>query len=144
MNGTAFDGPVNNAELVQLVAIAAQTGAECVRGGLPRDQAAWMCWEFVRDCTRYWEETDPEAQTPRMPWRFVEDGVGDCKSQAIFISALCAASGCNVLLRFAVLPGDTEPGHVYAVVDNVPCDPLLEFGEECAYLRRTDIPITLS
>lgn len=141
MSGTAFSGTVTNAELVQLVAIAAQTGAECVRGGLPRSEAARMCWEYVRGCTRYLEETDPDAQLPRMPWRFMADAVGDCKSQAIFTAALCAASGCDVVLRFVTLPGDIEPGHVYAVVDNIPADPLLDFGQECPYIRHLDIPI---
>lgn len=136
-----FSGEVTNAELVALVAAAAVEASKAVAGGLPREDAPRMCWEYVRHGTRYLEETDPNGQLPRMPWRFAADGVGDCKSQAIYIAAVCAASGCSVVLRFATLPGDTLPGHVYAVVDNSPVDPLLSYGAECSYIAALDVPV---
>jgi transglutaminase-like putative cysteine protease len=141
MHGVILSAEVDNPGLVAVTAAAARIAAKHVRGGLPRSKAARMCHAYIRGHTRYLEETDPDAQLPRMPWRFVADGVGDCKSQAIYTAAVCAASGCRVVLRFATLPGETEPGHVYAVVDNFVADPLLPFGEECPYIVALDIPI---
>ncbi len=135
------DHTVDNPGLVSDVAHAAAVAARMVNGGLPREDAAWMAYTYVRDHLRYREETDPEGQMIRMPWRFIADGVGDCKSQAVFIAAVCAASGCKCVLRFATLPGDEEPGHVYAIVDGTVADPLLEFGRECDYIRSHDVPI---
>lgn len=132
---------VDNPGLVALVADAARAAALDVVGGLPRRDAARLCWEYIRHHTTYLEETNPFEQLPRMPWRFVKDGVGDCKSQAIYTAALCAASGCRVFLRFVTMAGDTEPGHVYTIVDNIPVDPLLPFGTECPYIASLDIPI---
>lgn len=140
MRGVVSSRLVDNPELVADIAAAAIAAAAMVRGGLPREQAARWCHDFIRERTSYRQE-GPDAQTSRMPWRLIADGVGDCKSQAIFTAALCARSGCRVFLRFATLPGDTEPGHVYAVVDGVPSDPLLEYGQECAYISAIDVPI---
>jgi len=139
--GAIVSHQVDNAGLIADVVAAARVAAGLVAGGLPRDQAGPLAWAYAKAHTRYLEETDPDMQTPRMPWRFVADGVGDCKSTAIYIAAVCAASGCEVLLRFVTLPGDTLPGHVYAVVDGIPCDPLLELGEECLYIRGLDFRI---
>jgi len=137
LHGVLSDRQVDNPGLVADVVAAAKEAARMVAGGLPRKDAARLCHAFIRSHTRYHEET-PDAQMVRMPWRFVADGVGDCKSQAIYTAAVCAASGCRVLLRFVVLPGDDEPGHVYAIVDNLPSDPLLPYGEECDYIRAVD------
>lgn len=138
--GVLSDGHVSNAQLIGDVVAAARESARCVRGGLDRATAGRQCWDYVRAATRYHAET-PDAQLVRLPWRFVADGVGDCKSQAIFVAALCAASGCTVVLRFVTLPNDSAPGHVYAVVDGIPVDPLLEYGQECPYIRASDYPI---
>lgn len=140
MHGVISSREVNNPELLADIAAAAIAAARSVRGGLPREWVAHACWQFIREETQYHEE-GPDAQTSRMPWRFIRDGVGDCKTQAIFTAALCASSGCRVLLRFVTLPGDTEPGHVFAVVDGIPSDPLLPFGTECNYIRAIDVPI---
>jgi len=140
MRGALLSADVNNPELVAMTVATAEAAVGMVAGGLARAEAPVLCWLFVRHFTRY-EEEGPEAQQIRLPWRFVADGVGDCKSQAIYTAAVCAASGCRVALRFATLPGDEEPGHVYAVVDGVPVDPLLEFGKECAYIAAVDYPL---
>lgn len=140
MRGALLSADVDNPELVAMTVAAAQEAVRKVVGGLPAGLAPRLCWWYVRHFTRY-EEEGPDAQMIRLPWRFVDDGVGDCKSQAIYTAAICAASGCRVALRFATLPGDVEPGHVYAVVDGVPVDPLLEFGEECSYIAAVDYPL---
>lgn len=140
IHGVLKYGDLTNDELIADVAAAAMVAADCIRGGMPRASAARTVWRFVKFGTWYKEE-GPEGQFVRMPWRFLSDGGGDCKSQAVFIAAMCAASGCRVVLRFVTLPGDTQPGHVFAVVDGQPVDPLLDFGKECAYIRAVDIPI---
>lgn len=119
--------------------VAATRYAAGMVGPLPRDQAARLAWAFVRDCIRY--APDDREQLVRLPWRTVADGEGDCKSTAVLIAALCAASGCAVDLAFAALAGQDYFGHVYAVCDGVAVDPLLEFGAECLYIRRVVVPI---
>lgn len=142
--GAIIAHDVDNEGLVNDVITSCVFGAQRVRGGLPRSEAAEMCWDYVKHCTQYIQETDPNMQTPRLPWRFVKDGVGDCKSQAIYIASVCAASGCKVSVRFAVLPenaNDDQYGHVYAIVDGVVADPLLDFGQEVPYIRALTVPI---
>jgi hypothetical protein len=136
-----WDRETDNPGLVADVVRGARYALPRTRGGLPRREAARECWDFIRTCTRYVEET-PDAQVIRMPWAFVREGVGDCKSQAIFVGVVCARSGCRVLLRFIIHPGETQPGHVYAVVDGVPSDPLCDFGKEFPYIRCLDVPLT--
>lgn len=140
LHGIVTDRQVENADLVADVCAAAQYAAGVVAGGLPRANAARLCHDFIRSHTRYLVE-DAAAQLVRLPWRFVADGVGDCKSQAIYTAAVCAASGCRVALRFVTFAGEDEPGHVYAIVDNLAVDPLLPYGRECAYIRRVDVRV---
>lgn len=140
-HGVLWSRDVDNPQLVDDVVRGARYAVRVTRGGLSRASAARECWNFIRACTVY-REDGPDAQIIRMPWRFVADGVGDCKSQAIYTAGVCANSGCDVQLAFATLPGDDEPGHVYAIVDGVVCDPLLHFGEEVSYIRRHVVPLT--
>jgi len=139
--GAIVSHDVDNAGLVADVWAAAQVGAQTVRGGLPRHRAARMAYMYCRDHAAYLEETDPDQQLPRMPWRFVADGVGDCKSTAIFIASVCRAAGCRVALRFCTFAGDNEPGHVYAVIDGRPVDPLVPFGQECPHVSAFDLAL---
>lgn len=103
---------------------------------IPPDEAAFTAWQFARECVRY--EREDGDQLIRMPWRTLADGVGDCKSLAVLVASLCAAAGRNVQLRFVEFPGEDWFGHVYAVVDNLPVDPELEYGEEVAYISALD------
>lgn len=108
--------------------------------GIPRRDAARIAHAYAQDVVQYVREDGD--QLIRLPWRTVEDGQGDCKSLAVLVASLCAAAGRKVSLRFAQFPGEDWFGHVYAVVDGVPVDPELDFGEEVLYLARRDAVIT--
>lgn len=106
-----------------------------------RDRAPLGAWMFTVGNVHYIPEDSD--QFIRTPWRTVADGFGDCKSTAILIACLCAACGCDVVLRFIVHPGESDWGHVYAVADGVAVDPLLAFGEEMPYVCRHDVPVAV-
>jgi hypothetical protein len=130
---------VDNARLMHLVTAVARASAQTV-GRAPRHvQLPVMCWDYVRNCTAYKAERgDQYIRTPRA---FVRQRIGDCKSQAVFIGALCKRAGHQVTIRYVIKPGDSHYGHVYAVVDGVPVDPLLPYGSECRYIWRHDEPL---
>lgn len=120
-----------NDKLVELVVEVARLCAPHVRR-MNTTNAPLVAWVFVRYLTEYRpDEFDQHIRTPR---RFVRDRVGNCKSHAILVATLCKAAGHSVALRF-VDQGGGYWSHVYAVVDGVPVDPLLEFGRECVSLR---------
>lgn len=129
----------DNHDLISDVIAATRTAVKKVRP-LPRGDAARLCHAFLQGEINYIEEKGD--QYTRMPWRTIADGRGDCKSFAVFVASLCAASGCRASLRFVKLPGDDHFGHVYAVIDGIAVDPCLEFGEECAYIASRTIRIT--
>lgn len=132
---------VDNLGLARDVMHVAAASIGMVQGsGLPRSEIARACWEFLKHEVRYYAEP-MGAQICRFPWVTVAHRVADCKSQAIYTVAMCAASGCRVALRFAVLPGETEFGHVYAIVDGTVVDPQLNFGEEVSYIACTTVPL---
>lgn len=132
---------VTTHELARQVHAAAVVAARFHRWPptLPREQAPRICYDYVRHHTRYLP--DQADQFIRMPWRLQADGLGDCKSTAVFIASWCKAAGHRAALRFVQLPGDEHFGHVYAVVDGVPVDPLLRFGRECVYLHHQDLEL---
>lgn len=107
---------------------------------LPLTDAAPIMHEFTRRLIAY--DREDADQLIRMPWRTVEDGTADCKSTAILIASVCAKAGRSVALRFVQYPGEDWFGHVYAIVDGVPVDPELDFGEEVVYSSRLDRRIT--
>lgn len=127
------------ADVVIASRLAARILAEC--DPPPREGLARMCWELVRHEVEYIEETG--TQYIRLPWRTLADGRADCKSQTTLIVSVCAAAGCNAVVRMVILPGTEHFGHVYAVIDGVPVDPGLEFGQECPYISCLDVPITV-
>lgn len=139
-----WDGTVDNDGLVALTVRAAREAVvtlrkaarpvPCALDVLPR----W-CWLYCREHAEYHAEQD--TQYVRMPWAFVEDGVGDCKSTAVFIGAVCRAAGANVKLRFTAEAADGPYSHVYAIINGVPVDPLLPFGVEAFSLRSIDYPL---
>lgn len=106
---------------------------------LSRRDAARIAHAYAQDVVRYVREDGD--QLIRLPWRTVEDGIGDCKSLAVLVASLCRAAGRSVLLRFVQYPGEDWYGHVFAVVDGVPVDPELHFSDEAVYLRSLDVPI---
>lgn len=132
---------VTNGDLVHTVAAVAKAAARMTRWPeeLDPNDAARIAWQYVRDRTVYYPERgDQWIRTPRA---FVREGIGDCKTTAVFIGALAAAAGHDVQLKFTRSRNRGGYGHVYAVVDGVPVDPLLPFGSECLHLASHTIRI---
>lgn len=139
-----WDGTVDNDGLVTLTVNAARDAVAVLRRAgrpapCPLDVLPRWCWTYCRDHANYHAEQD--TQYVRMPWAFVEDGVGDCKSTAVFIGALCRAAGANVKLRFTGEVANGPYSHVYAIINGTPVDPLLTYGVEAFSLRSLDYPL---
>lgn len=107
-----------------------------VRDIMPRKEAARLAYDAARALVEYRRESGD--QLVRMPWRAIEEGVGDCKTTAVLIASLCQAAGCRVTVRFVKYGNEDHYGHVYAVVDGVPVDPELAFGDEVVYASALD------
>lgn len=101
---------------------------------IPRSHAAELMHAYAADIEY---KAENGTQYIRAPWITAQQRRADCKSTAILIASMCAAAGRKVELKF--LQYDDNDGdhwaHVFAVVDGVPVDPLLPFGEEYPYLR---------
>ena len=115
------------AEDVALAAFDAVAAMPAIPGWT-RQSAPFLAWRYLRECVAYIPELG--HQYVRMPWRTMADGRADCKSQSVFVAGMCGPAGCSVALRFVMLPDAVHLGHVYAVVDGVPVDPLLPYGHE--------------
>lgn len=128
----------DNDTLVKWTTHAARTAWPCIEwpDSIPREEAAQVAHAFAQEVVRY--EREDGDQLIRMPWRTLADGVGDCKSLAVLVASLCAAAGCRVVLRFTAQPGEDWFSHVYAIVDNLPVDPELQFGDEVPYISAVD------
>lgn len=127
---------VDNNRLARDVVYHAIIGAERVTAVDPWDSA--KIHQFVRENIQYQAELDPNNQRLRMPWRALDEGVGDCKTTAIMIASLAKASGRDVVLRFLDQTGGGQWDHVFAVVDGVPVDPLEPFGQSLPYYHSHD------
>lgn len=136
--GVLTDRQVSNRELARDV-VTATLAAIPFLDQVPRKDAARWCYYYIRDHIAYIAEM--ETQDIRLPWRTIQDGRADCKSQSVFVASVCARAGCRVSLRFAAMPGQDWLGHVYAVVDGVVIDPLLPLGDECPYQMAITVPI---
>lgn len=109
---------------------------------LPRADAAAFLHEYVRDHTHYLEETTP--QRVRYPRALVAEGVGDCKSTAIFIASGLAAAGYPAVLRFIRTKDRPWWGHVYAYLPgHGAVDPLLPLWSETPYIAARDYPVNM-
>lgn len=132
---------VDNEMLMEDVIFAALIAAKTVKGFSDRSRAAYDCWRYLRTCVEYIPEDDPFGQVVRLPWVTVQEGRADCKSQAVFIAGLCAASGCQAAIRFIQEPTRSYLNHVYAIINGRAVDPLLAYGQEASYIRQITIPI---
>jgi len=122
--------PVNNGQLVDVVTRVARSAAAAAHwpDTMDPEQAARIAWQYVREQTRYYPDRgDQYVRTPRA---FIRERIGDCKTTAVFIASLARAAGHDAALKFVVLPGRKHYGHVYAMVDGVAFDPLLQIGDE--------------
>jgi hypothetical protein len=122
----------DNNELARTVVYAVRIAAEQYAGHV-QDITPAQLHAFVQDHIVYDADLDPDLQRIRMPWRTLLDEVTDCKSSAIFIGGLSLAQGHQVAITFIDEHGAGHWGHVYAVVDGVPCDPLLPYGQACRH-----------
>lgn len=127
------------AEQVSLAALDAVALMPAIPG-LCRRSAPRIAWQYLRDRVAYIPELGD--QYVRMPWRTMSDGRADCKSQAVFVAGLCGPVGCAVDMRFVMLPDAVHLGHVYAVVDGIPVDPLLPYGHEVVAAAVVDVPVS--
>lgn len=128
--------------LVEDVTLAARAFAKYCTWphGLDRELAPELAHAFAASQVQY--VADMDQQDIRMPWHAVGQ-TGDCKSTAVLIAGICAAAGHRVVLRFLQYHrGPTHWAHVFAVVDGVPVDPLLPFGQQFPYFRKHETPIT--
>lgn len=107
--------------------------------GIPSKDAARIMHGVAAD-VRYVAEDG--VQMIRAPWITIQHGRADCKSTAVLIAAMCKAAGRRVQLKFLQYePGPTHWAHVYAVVDGVPADPLLDFGNEFPYFSAHTVTV---
>lgn len=135
------DPDANGTDIAAAVCMAAADAIAAVPqiAGWTRASAPRLAWSYLRDRIDYIPEMGD--QYVRMPWATMRQRRADCKSQAVFVAALCGAAGANVVLRFVQLAGAEHLGHVYAVIDGVPVDPLLPFGHESDAVRSVDVPV---
>ena len=133
---------VTNGQLVQLVTKAARMAVGTMRWPqeLPREKAPEIIHHYLRRHVRYFAEP-PSMQVVRLPSATVKQRQADCKSTAVFLVAAAHAAGYPVALRFIRQGGRKAYSHVYAVVDGVPVDPLMPFGQEPVSSGRKDINI---
>lgn len=132
-------GVVTNSQLVAEIHRAALLACSLVYwpDGLDRNRARVFVHSFLADHTQYVEDLD--LQVIKLPRAFVLDGVGDCKSSAVFACAFLSAAGYSVALRFIRQASRPWLSHVYAVADGVAVDPLLPLGVEPARTSFIDL-----
>ena len=140
-HGVLWDGTVDNRGLIDVVTGTARESWPLLKWdpALKPDRLPLLCWLYVRECTDYIPERG--VQFVRTPWAFVREQVGDCKSTAVFIGSMCRAAGLPVKLRFAMLPGSDYFGHVWAMINGVDVDPLLNYGAACFALQTFDVSL---
>lgn len=133
---------VTNGQLVGMVTKAARMAVGTMRWPrqLPADKAPELVHAYLRKHIRYFAEP-ASMQVVRLPSATVKQGKADCKSTAVFIAAAAHAAGYPVALRFIKQGGRQAYSHVYALVDGVPVDPLLPFGQEPVSSGRKDIQL---
>lgn len=131
-------GDVSNRSLVLEICAAARRALPTVYwpDDLPRSDARAIVHTWLADHSRYFEEQG--LQVIRLPRALVREGVGDCKSSAVFAAAMLHAAGYPVLLRFIKQPDRPWWSHVYAVADGVAVDPLLPLGREAERTAHLD------
>lgn len=134
-------GVVSNRALVLEICTAARRACGSVvwPDGLARADARELVHQWLTDHSLYSEETD--LQVIRLPRALVRDGVGDCKSSAVFAASMLHAAGYPVVLRFIKQPDRPWWSHVYAVAGGVAVDPLLPLGREASRTAHLDYPI---
>lgn len=134
-------GDVSNRMLVLEICAAARRACGFVQwpDGLSRSDARELVYRWLVDHSRYFEEQ--ELQVIRLPRALVRDGVGDCKSSAVFAASMLHAAGYPVVLRFIKQPDRPWWSHVYVLAGGVAVDPLLPLGREAERTAHLDYVI---
>lgn len=84
----------------------------------------------------YFQPDASDFQTIRTPQRLVRDERANCVDYTVFIGAIANMLGLPVVLRIVQLPGQSNFGHVYPIVDGVAIDVVpaqREDGKEYLY-----------
>ena len=127
---------VRNADLVAMVVKACVDASHNVRPPVVPEGSELPMQLYLYLVTEIQYLAETGTQIIRRPNALVLEGVGDCKSTAVFIGSICKAAGMDVRLAFIKTAERPWYSHVYAIVDGVVVDPLLDYGEECDYIYR--------
>lgn len=136
-----YEVHTDNAGLVRAVCNAARDAVRCVRWreAPDLDRLPELLHTYINTRTRYRPEGG--TQVIRYPSAFVREGVGDCKSTAVFVAALGAAAGCRATVVFIRQAGRPYFSHVFATLDGMTVDPLLPLGTEAPNTGRVEYVI---
>lgn len=106
----------SNSDIVGLVTRAARDPVPVVSWPPEFDtnDAPRLCWDLLRSLQYV---ADEDAQVVKSPRVLLADGVGDCKSFAVFAVKTLRAAGWNAWLRFVKNEPGAHFGHVYAVCE---------------------------
>lgn len=108
--------------------VAQTLAAYDAAGRIDERQTCENIWQYVLDHTRY-EEDGAFKQLVRSPARLMHDGVGDCKSMAIFCASCLTCLGVPCKFRFvSFTEGVEKASHVYVVTESgINVDPVEAF-----------------
>lgn len=114
--------------------VAQSIAAYDAAGRLEERQTAYNIWQYVLDHCRY-EEDGAFKQLVRSPARLMYDGVGDCKSMAIFCASCLTCLGVPCKFRFvSFTPNSEKASHVYVVTESgLNVDPVEAFQNGRAF-----------
>lgn len=82
--------------------------------GEDEETALQTVFQYVLENVRYREDPMPR-QDIKTPARLLADGVGDCKSMALFIASCLHCLGIPFVFRFVSFNGTAVYSHVYIV-----------------------------
>lgn len=75
-------------------------------------QTCYNIWKFLKTRIKYKEDA-VEFQDIRLPQRLIKDGVGDCKSFALFTAGILNNCGIDGYLTYTSYNNIPVPSHVY-------------------------------
>jgi len=89
--------------------------------GINPEQSARNIYNFLRQEITY-KADDSLEQRPKLPSALINTGVGDCKSYALFSSAIMYNLYNNAQLEFCSDVSYTNPTHIYGAYNNLVID----------------------
>jgi hypothetical protein len=101
------------------------------------EQTAFNIWDFIKEHTTY-QKDKPKTEQLRTPQRLIHDGIGDCDDYTIFAAAVLKALGYNPYLYIVAFNGLKNYGHIYAGIDNLIIDGVMnEYGKHPDNITKT-------